>query len=102
MNVDNYINKLEKEWDDYGFLAELRSGHFNKEKSADFIGMISTLQLDQNDLVPKRLLSLMWFLPLFLEWQRERIKDNCDEKSVEYARFIDEVHNILQEILGVP
>jgi hypothetical protein len=52
-------------------------------------------------MVPKRLVSLLWYLPSFLAWQTERIAEKDGDRAA-YERFVTEVFNALEQALGVP
>lgn len=47
------------------------------------------------------MLSLLWYLPSFLTWQRERVAEKGGDINA-YAHFVTDVHNTLEEVLGVP
>lgn len=102
MKIENLIQSMEKEWDIDGFLGNLRQGIFNPSAGDDFLALLSTISIEENEFIPKRLLSLLWYLPLFLEWQRERVAEVSGERVSLYVRFITQVQNLLEQKLGVP
>lgn len=51
--------------------------------------------------VPKRFLSLIWYLPIFLTWQVDRVRD-VSLNGEKYEKFITELQNTLEQSLGVP
>jgi hypothetical protein len=101
MTINDVRERLEAAWDDDGFLGKLREGNFDVAASAEFLVLLKEIRLDDNALVPKRMLSLIWYIPLFLQWQEERVANKCVDK-VTYRKFVTAVVNILEEVLGVP
>jgi len=101
MNIQTIVSRLEAEWDVDGFLGNLRQGSFAFEPAQRFLSFLKEIELDDEELIPKRLLSLLWYLPSFLEWQKERIEKQGGD-AVAYARFVTEVQNTLEDVLGVP
>ena len=101
MNAEKTVCRLEVEWGDEGFLGRVRQGEFRPEGARAFLDFLRGIDLSGDTLIPKRLLSLSWYLPGFLEWQRERVRERGGDPAA-YARFVTEVTNILEEVLGVP
>lgn len=100
-NFSQLIEELEQAWDVDGFLGRLRTGEFSLDDAQEFLALLSEVDLGKEQVVPKRLVSLLWFLPSFLAWQTERVAERCGNQ-VSYAQFVTEVHNLLEERLGVP
>ena len=93
---------LEKEWGIDGFLDELRRGKFAMDKSDTFLTLLRNIKLgNDHEQIPKRLVSLLWYLPCFLEWQKERIKEKGGDE-VAYRNFVTQVINALEQALGIP
>jgi hypothetical protein len=100
------ISELEQEWDlEAGFFGQLRAGRFREAefrrleqllvRVSDAIGQLTSLD--------RRLVSLLWFIPLFMEWQHERVRECGGE--FDYARCrkaTDKVTNAIQDMLGMP
>lgn len=101
MKMEHLIEQLGNEWDSDGFLGHVRIGRFPEKEAADFLKLLRSIDIDDNAEVPKRLLSLLWYLPTFLVWQRERVGEAGGDVN-KYDHFITEVHNILEGALGVP
>ena len=101
MNIETLISRLEDQWDIDGFLGNVRQGIFSPEDGRGFLALLNEIKLDANAQIPKRLLSLLWYIPSFLEWQKERVEEKGGDKKA-YERFVTEVHNTLERVLGVP
>lgn len=100
MTLSEAIDQLEAQWsDEQGFLFQIRMGRFDLAKAEDLVLTIEQIEATDASSVPRRAVSLLWYLPLFLGWQRERI----DPKYWgELDRVITSVTNQLERILGVP
>src|ERR1700734_3834223 len=101
MNTNELTERLEHEWDVDGFLWNIRQGRFSLDDGKKFLSFLKQIEIDDNAQIPKRLLSLLWYLPPFLEWQKERVGERSGNQA-EYGRFVTEVYNALETVLGVP
>ena len=101
MNIEQMTEFLEIAWDDGGILAQIRAGRFDENEAEKFLHALKNMRVDDNALLPKRLVSLMWYLPGFLEWQRKRVEDVTGNLAP-YERFIVETHNTLEDVFGIP
>ncbi len=101
MNFDEIIEQLDAEWDADGFFDRVRNGDYDDTRAKDILKMLRAINLEKDDLLPKRLVTLLWYLPSFLEWQVERVVEKGGNKSA-YERFITDVLNTLEEVLGTP
>jgi hypothetical protein len=101
MNSELFSEKLENEWGSEGFLGKLRRGEFSPVAADAFLNLLQKSKLQEEAVYPRRLVSLLWYLPSFLDWQKERVvKMGGSLRDYEY--FITAVHNQLENILGVP
>ncbi|HEX3627408.1 MAG TPA: hypothetical protein VH280_18535 [Verrucomicrobiae bacterium] len=101
MNTNELIRRLESEWDVDGFLWNVRQGYFSPDDGQKFLSFLKQIEIDDNAEIPKRLLSLLWYMPSFLEWQKERVGERSGNRAA-YERFVTEVFNTLEIVLGVP
>lgn len=96
-----YIDKLEEAWEmETGFLGCLREGIFDAVRYADFLVTLRQIQVEEHDLLPRRLVTLLWFIPLFMEWQTERVLTTISLEEYQAART--GVETQLERILGIP
>lgn len=99
--ADTTIELLDSSWDyEDGFLGKLRQGEFDKKLYLAFLVLLRGISFGDDELIPKRVVSLLWYIPLFMEWQKEQITKSIEE--MEYNRFKTEIENQLERILGVP
>jgi hypothetical protein len=96
-----YVDQLDAEWDDGGFLGKLRRGIFDADDAARFLKFLRGIEIPDGAMVPKRAVSLFWYLPSFLLWQRERVAERGGNLET-FDRFITDVHNALESVLGIP
>jgi hypothetical protein len=96
-----YVEQLDEEWAADGFLGKLREGVWSAGDAARFLTFLRSIEIPDGALVPKRALSQFWFLPSFLSWQRDRVAERAGNAEA-FDRFVTEVHNVLEDVLGVP
>lgn len=101
MDICAIVEQLDAEWDTNGFFDRVRNGDYDAVRGQVGLATLRTISIGDEDMVPKRLLSLLWYLPSFLSWQTERIADKSGDRAA-YERFVTEVLNALEQALGVP
>lgn len=102
MKTKEIIKALEFEWDlEYGSLGMMRRGEFDKEKFDRLITLLKSIELGDKVLIEKRIVSLIWYIPLFLFWQKERLL-NKGKTTNDLERVINIVEEIIEKILGIP
>jgi hypothetical protein len=102
MNVAEVIRQLEREWDlDVGFFGRLRSGVFDVAGLKRAKRLIKSVKLGKARLVDRRLVSLLWYIPVFMAWQRKRVQEVSADLD-RLQRATEDSQDLLQDILGVP
>ena len=101
MDIGAIVEQLEAEWDTNGFFDRVRNGDYDVIRGQAVLAVLRAIKIGDEDMVPKRLVSLLWYLPSFLAWQTERIAEEGGDRTA-YARFVIEILNTLKEVLGVP
>lgn len=97
-----WIDYLDQEWDpDIGVLGRAREGLFDASHGEKFVSKLQTLKLPEGESINRRLVSLLWFIPLFLSWQQERVGENGGNVDA-FQNFSGRVEGIVMEILGMP
>jgi hypothetical protein len=100
--VKDLINRLDDEWDqDDGFLGRLRAGLFDREGYERFLGLVRSIET-KGDVFDRRLVELLWFVPLFMEWQTERLERTSGMSRDEFRTYKNEVVDLFFKVLGVP
>jgi len=98
---ETVIAQLESEWALDGFFGRVRDGDFDLTRAQNVLSILRQLRVQDDDLVPQRLVALLWYLPSYLGWQTERVEKLGGSRS-DYERFITEVMNALEDALGTP
>lgn len=100
METKNTVRDLETAWsDEYGFLFQLRRGKFDPAKAEELLSVLRKIDLSESEPIDRRVVSLVWYLPLFIGWQRERV-DLRDVAAVAKVQTL--VTNEVERLLGVP
>jgi hypothetical protein len=99
---DELIAALEHEWDlCEGFLGKLREGTFDPAGLDRLMRLLDGIDFTDAPEVNRKLVSLLWFMPLFMEWQRERVHEHgADPQTLMHA--INRVQGSIERILGLP
>ncbi|TQF43494.1 hypothetical protein UNPF46_02555 [Bradyrhizobium sp. UNPF46] len=101
MTIAAIIEQLEVEWNTNGFFDRVRNGDYDATRAQAVLAALRAISIGDEEMVPKRLLSLLWYLPSFLDWQAERMVEQGGDRAA-YQRFVTDVHNTLEQVLGVP
>ena len=99
MKCADSVNALEAAWsDEHGFLFQLRMGNFSTSNGERFLAVLREIEPGE-EAIPKRVVSLLWYLPVFMTWQQQRI----DTATVpEFEKLHTALVTELERILGVP
>ena len=103
MATAELISMIEAEWDlDNGFFGRLREGQFNPQFYARCANALDRIQTEVGNAenMSRRLVSLIWYIPLFMRWQTERVKESIGE--IQFQRVVAEFETKVQGILGAP
>ena len=102
MTTQSLIDELDKEWDDEnGFFGRLRSGFFDQRSFEHVVQILQSVKGGDTECLDRRLVSLTWYIPLFMSWQRERVEEQDGNiKGLDVAT--NKATSLLEEILGVP
>ncbi|MGW2887450.1 hypothetical protein [Streptomyces griseoruber] len=99
--MSELIELLDEAWDDEsGFLGKLRSGKFDPDAGEAYVALLSRIP-PIGETVEARLVQLIWFAPMFIEWQLERAAKGEDERR-QLTRIATQVHEVVSNILGIP
>jgi hypothetical protein len=102
MRYETEIGELESEWSlEEGFFWQLRQGHFTGNDFDRALKKISAIFIPEDVDLPRRVVSLLWYIPIFMQWQVERVQENKGDVSG-YAKAITRMTNEIERLLGVP
>jgi len=79
----------------------VRQGFFDGDHFERVLTLISGLVVEDSDVVPRRAVSLLWTIPIFMEWQVERLKEAGGDLAA-YDMAITRMRNELERLLGIP
>jgi len=96
------ITSLELEWsEEAGFFWQLRQGRFVLADFQRALTKIKSVAIPEDGNVPRRIVSLLWYIPLFMQWQVERVRENQGD-SIAFTGAITTITNEIERLLGVP
>lgn len=96
------IPKVESLWDlPDGGLYRLREGEYMPGLGQEIADVLSSIEVDEQGVLPRRLVSLTWIIPTFMEWQIERVEERAGDVAA-LRRDITLVGNELNRVLGFP
>ncbi len=101
MSQDEYIQELEKYWDKDGLCGHLREGQFDAAVAEELLQFLRSMKFEDDVPLKKRLVELIWYLPLFLTWQVERV-ENDEALYPLYSNLCAGVIGILEDKIGAP
>ena len=99
--MNDFIQHLEKAWEN-GFFFHLRYGKYNESEDIQLRKAFESFNpAFADDKIDQRLVTLIWFIPLFIKWQEERLvaAGVAPEKIEDLSNFF---YNECERILGLP
>ncbi|MCX5747315.1 MAG: hypothetical protein NT062_33020 [Proteobacteria bacterium] len=102
MTDPQVIETLEAEWSpDGGFFWELREGRFAASGFERALAKLRAITIEEEAVLPRRLVSLLWYIPLFMQWQVERMREGNGDLTA-YTHAATLMENEIARLLGVP
>jgi hypothetical protein len=99
--IQELIEQLESTWEvDTGFFYKLRQGIFDRNQFNEFLVLLKTISFEDDEMISSRIVSLLWYIPLFMEWQKERVEKTISLED--YNIFKQNIESELERILGLP
>jgi hypothetical protein len=96
------IRELEQFWEpDEGVFWKLREGTLDLEGLEKVAQRLDKVQITEDCELPRRFVSLVWFIPIFFEWQRDRLSERGGDMK-EFANLQNRLTGAVQRVLGVP
>ena len=102
------IEDLDKEWEiPNGFFYKSRAGIMDEQ---GYLRVIAALEKGEKLIatcpeekhIDRDFVKAIWFLPLFLTWQEDRIKANGFPVEIYMGQWIARIEQIVESILGSP
>jgi hypothetical protein len=102
MSNTDLIAPIEAEWEpESGFLWKARHGQFDQTGFERTLAKLRALTIDESVDLPRRLVAVMWYMPIFLSWQTERIGETGGDLEA-YSKAVTSITNEVERILGTP
>ena len=102
MTYEREIEMLESEWSpDDGFFWRIRQGQFSMNSFHLALQKIADISVPEDAALPRRLVSLLWYIPAFMQWQMERVQENGGDVA-EYQGALGLMTTEIERLLGVP
>lgn len=102
MDTASVIADLEREWDfDSGFFGRLRRGDCDRTSLNRLIRTLDLIDPQGDTTINRRVVSLLWYMPIFMGWQVERVQEAGGDVA-ELDKATNQVQNLVEKILGVP
>jgi len=99
---EQIIAELERFWEpDEGVFWRLRQGVLDPQGLEKVAVLLESIKVTEESLLPRRFVALVWFIPIFLEWQRDRVKERGGDMH-EFATRQNRLSGAVQRLLGVP
>ncbi|WP_329435099.1 hypothetical protein OG564_28680 [Streptomyces sp. NBC_01280] len=96
------LEALDLAWDDEeGVLGKLRGGQFDAALAEGYVELLQTIEIEEGAALHADFVRLIWFAPLFSEWQIERVAKRGGDAQ-EASNFSDKVRERVMELLGTP
>jgi hypothetical protein len=93
------VDRIDAEFDrDEGFIGRLRDGRFDPEGARRLLSALNELPTGMESF-DRRLVSLLWYLPLVIGWQEDRVSPADRDKVRD---ILGAVIARLEAVLGVP
>ena len=102
MSYQNSITSIEAEWEiETGFFWKARQGQFDAYAFERLRKTLQSLAIDEAAHIPRRLVSLLWYMPLFLGWQTDRVRELGGDVGA-YIQALTAITNEVERLLGTP
>ena len=84
-----------------GFFWNLRQGNFDKVRGHRALSKIAAVPSLLDQPIPARFVSVLWYVPIFMQWQLDRVgKDGGD--IAQYKAAINKFTSEIERVLGIP
>lgn len=102
MSHESEIQSLESEWSAAdGFFWKVRQGVFDPDDFQRALGKLTSMSFHDEEALPRRVVSLLWFIPIFLHWQIDRVREAGGDMAA-YSKAVTMMTNEVERLLGVP
>lgn len=104
--MDNLFSKISESWDEpNGFFYKIRDQNVDFIQGNEIVQILKKIEFADDELIEKYKIKLLWYIPIYMEWQYERLKDfQSGNKKVldNYLLLQASMLNEIERILDVP
>ena len=103
MDIQIAIEQLTYEWNPelkHGFFVQLKQGYFSDDGFERVKTILTTVKVPDDPKINRRFVELVWFIPTFVNWQKDGWITDEDKKKLDKA--VQFVEDWIPEILGLP
>ena len=76
MALEAFIKSIESEWEpETGFFWKIRQGDFLQDEFDRTFAKFAAVPSMSEEPLPARLVSVLWYVPIFMEWQIDRVRE---------------------------
>lgn len=79
----------------------MRQGVFDEVGCSRLAELLCDIEVGQDSVLDRRFVSLIWFIPVFMRWQEERIVENGGDVK-RYRDAVSAFDDVIVAILGAP
>lgn len=102
MALEKIIGSIESEWEpETGFFWKIRQGEFRKNEFDRAFAKFAAVSGASEELLPVRLVSVLWYVPIFMEWQIDRVRERGGDLPA-YKTAMRRLSAEVERILGLP
>lgn len=104
MKTEELLQILKEAWDiESGFFFLLRSRKFDEKKGDIVLAALKKYKLENENLINKELITLIWYIPLFLEYQKQNLVEVFTEELYDKLSLLsDKMEGEVERILDTP
>ncbi|WP_190128687.1 hypothetical protein [Streptomyces mashuensis] len=97
------LEALDLAWDpEAGVLGKMRAGDYDAALADGYLELLDRIEIGEGEPLHPDFVKLLWFAPLFCEWQIERCAESGGGLDREVSSFSNRVCDRVMELLGVP
>ena len=102
LSFNEAIPRVEEFWDlPDGYFFRLRQGEYVPGSAEHVEHVLRSIEVAEDSVVPRRLVSLTWMIPTFMEWQIDRVQERGGDVA-SLRRDIALLRNAVNDLLGAP
>lgn len=105
MKEEILIEVLNKNWNENGFFKKLRyPSEIDFSQGNDLLENLKSFSINpETTFLNRDLVRLLWYIPQFMDWQKERLADKNTENNYKlYLALSGQISEQVERVLGYP